>query len=136
MIMTSVMHTVDGCLYVECVCRCVHVCLKKNQNAPRPSEHPPASFVVSTFKSVYVYTGTGVLRLSSTILGAGDDLLSSVQQESLDMYRSRGCIENRCVSTTPARKGPTWSHVPWTTGQGLFYFFSVRTCSTICPFRV
>ena len=26
MIMTSVMHTVDGCLYVECVCMCVHVC--------------------------------------------------------------------------------------------------------------
>ena len=80
MIMTTVMHTVDGCLYVECVCMCVHVCLKKNQNAPRPSEHPPASFfkkVVSTFKSVCVYTGTGVLRLSSTILGAGDDLLSS-----------------------------------------------------------
>ena len=24
--MTSVMHTVDGCLYVECVCMCVHVC--------------------------------------------------------------------------------------------------------------
>ena len=80
MIMTTVMHTVDGCLYVECVRMCVHVCLKKNQNAPRPSEHPPASFlekVVSTFKSVCVYTGTGVLRLSSTTLGAGDDLLSS-----------------------------------------------------------
>ena len=44
MIMTTVMHTVDGCLYVECVCMCVHVCLKKNQNAPRPSEHPPANF--------------------------------------------------------------------------------------------
>ena len=44
MIMTTVMHTVDGCLYVECVRMCVHVCLKKNQNAPRPSEHPPASF--------------------------------------------------------------------------------------------
>ena len=43
MTMTSVMHTVDGGLYVECVCMCVHVlccCL--------------------------VYTGTGVLRLSST----------------------------------------------------------------------
>ena len=25
MIMTSLMHTVDGCLYVECVCMCVHV---------------------------------------------------------------------------------------------------------------
>ena len=73
------MHTVDGCLYVEYVCMCVHVCLKKNQNAPRPSEHPPASFlkkVVSTFKSVCVYTGTDVLRLSSTILGAGNGLLS------------------------------------------------------------
>ena len=61
----------------------MHVCarvFKENQNAPRPSEHPPASFlkkVVSTFKSVCVYTETGVLRLSSTILGAGDDLLSS-----------------------------------------------------------
>ena len=76
-IMISVLHTVDGCLYVECVCMCVHVCSKKKQNAPRPSEHPPASFVVSTFKSVSVYTGTGALRLSSTILGAGDDLLSS-----------------------------------------------------------
>ena len=43
-IMTSVMHTVDGCLYVECVCMCVHVCLKKNLNAPRPSEHPPVLF--------------------------------------------------------------------------------------------
>ena len=42
MIMTSMMHTVDGCLYVECVCMCcVHVCLKKNQSAPRPSKHPP-----------------------------------------------------------------------------------------------
>ena len=51
------------------------------------------------------------------------------------MYSSRGCVENRCVST-PARKGPTWSHVPWTAGQGLFCFFSVRTCSTICSFRV
>ena len=50
------------------------------------------------------------------------------------MYSSRGCAENRCVST-PARKGPTWSHVPWRAGQGLFCFFSVRTCSTICPFR-
>ena len=77
MIMTSVMHTVDGCLYVECVCMCVHLCSKKNQNAPRPSEHPSANFVVSTFKSVCVHTGTGVLRLSSTILGAGDYLLSS-----------------------------------------------------------
>ena len=80
MIMTTMMHTVDGCLYVECVCMCEHVCFKKNQNAPRPSEHPSASFlkkIVSTFKSVCVYTGTGVLRLSSTILGAGDDLLSS-----------------------------------------------------------
>ena len=77
MIMTSVMHTVDGCLYVECVCMCVHVCLKKNTNAPRPSEHPPASFVVSSFKSVCVYTGTGVLGFSSTILGAGDDPLSN-----------------------------------------------------------
>ena len=81
MIMTTAMHTVDGCLYVECVRMCVHVvCLKKNQNAPRPSEHPPASFlekIVSTFKSVCVYTGTGVLRLSSTTLGAGDGLLSS-----------------------------------------------------------
>ena len=69
MIMTTVIHTVDGCLYVECVCMCVCVCLKKNQNAPRSSEHPPASFmkkVVSTSKSVCVYTGTGVLRLSST----------------------------------------------------------------------
>ena len=75
MIMTSVMHTVDGCLYVECVCTCVHMCLKKNQNAPRFSEHP--SFVVSAFKCVCVYIGTGALRLSSTILGAGDDLLSS-----------------------------------------------------------
>ena len=51
------------------------------------------------------------------------------------MYSSRGCVENRCVST-PARKGPTWSHVPWTAGQGLFCFFFVRTCSRICPFRV
>ena len=51
------------------------------------------------------------------------------------MYSSRGCVENRCVST-PAKKGPTWSHVPWTAGQGLFCFFSLRTCSTICPFRV
>ena len=77
MIMTTVMHTVERCLYVECVCMCVHV---KNHNAPRPSEHPPANFskkVVSTFKSVCVHTRTGVLRLSSTILGAGDDLLSS-----------------------------------------------------------
>ena len=38
----SVMHTVDGCLYAECVCMCVHVCC------------------------CLVYTGTGVLRLSST----------------------------------------------------------------------
>ena len=64
MIMTTVMHTVDGCLYVECVRMLfVHVCLQKNQNAPRPSEHPPARFlekVVSTFKSVCVYTGIGV----------------------------------------------------------------------------
>ena len=56
-----------------------------------------------------------------------------VQRESLGIYSSRGCVENRCVST-PARKGPTWSHVPWTAGQGLFCFFSVRTCSTICRF--
>ena len=35
------------------------------------------------------------------------------------MYSSRGCFENRCVST-PARKGPSWSNVPWTAGQGLF----------------
>ena len=85
MIMTTVMHTVDGCLYVECVCMCVHVCLKKNQNAPRPSEHPPASFikkVVSTFKSVRVHRDCSVLRLSSTILGAGDDLLSSAAEKS------------------------------------------------------
>ena len=41
MIMTSEMLTVDGCLYVECVCMCVRVYSKKNQNAPRPSEHPP-----------------------------------------------------------------------------------------------
>ena len=45
MTMTTVMHTVDGCLYVECVCMCMYVYLKKNQNAPRPSEHPPASFI-------------------------------------------------------------------------------------------
>ena len=80
MITTTVMHTAGGCLKVECVCMCVHVCLKKNQNAPRPSEHRPVSFlkkVVSTFKSMCVYTGTGVLRLSSTMLAAGDNLLSS-----------------------------------------------------------
>ena len=35
------------------------------------------------------------------------------------MYSSRGCVENRCVST-PAKKGPTWSHVPWTTGKVFF----------------
>ena len=35
------------------------------------------------------------------------------------MYSSRGCVENRCVST-PARKGPTWSHVPWAAGQDFF----------------
>ena len=82
-----------------------------------------------------VYTGTGVPRLSSTILGAGDNLLSSVAgKPRYVQLKSRGCVENRCVST-PARKGPTWSHVPWTAGQGLFCFFSVRTCSTICPFR-
>ena len=51
-----------GALYIGCVCIWVHVCLKKNQNAPRPSEHPPASFVVSAFKSVCVYTGTGVFE--------------------------------------------------------------------------
>ena len=39
------------------------------------------------------------------------------------MYSSRGCVENCCVST-PARRGPTWSHEPWTAGQGLFCFFS------------
>ena len=85
MIMTTVIHTVDGCLYVGCVCVCVHVCLKKNQNEPRPSEHLPASFMkkdVSTLKSVCVYTGTGVLRLSSAILGAGDNLLSSAAGKS------------------------------------------------------
>ena len=49
------------------------------------------------------------------------------------MYSSRGCVKNRCVST-PARKVPTWSHVLWTAGQGLFCFSSVRTCSTICRF--
>ena len=46
-----------------------------------------------------------------------------VQRESLGMYSSRGCVENCCVST-PARGGPTWSHEPWTAGQGLFCFFS------------
>ena len=56
------------------------------------------------------------------IPGAGDDLLSSAA-ESLGMYSSRGCVENRCVST-PARKDPTWSHVPWMAGQGLFCFCS------------
>ena len=45
MIMTSVMHTVNGCLYVECVCMCVHVCC------------------------CLVCTGTGVLRLSPTSTG-------------------------------------------------------------------
>ena len=40
------------------------------------------------------------------------------------MYSSRGCVENRCVST-PARKGPTWSYVPWTAGQGLFLVSSL-----------
>ena len=35
------------------------------------------------------------------------------------MYSSRCYVENRCVST-PARKGPTWSHVPWTAGQVFF----------------
>ena len=57
-----------------------------------------------------------------------------MQRESLGMYSSRGCVENRCVRT-PARKGPTWSRVTWTAGQGLFCFFSVRPCSIICPFR-
>ena len=37
------------------------------------------------------------------------------------MDSSRGCIGICCVST-PARKGPTWSHVPWTAGQGFFLF--------------
>ena len=109
------MHTVDGCLYLERVCMCVHVYLKKNQNAPRPSEYPPVLLLLSllfltfsvmvanpkkttlhggqshswsaeqgvpTFKSVRVlYTGTVVLRFSSTILGAGDDLLSSAARK-------------------------------------------------------
>ena len=44
------------------------------------------------------------------------------------MCSSRGYVEISCVST-PARKGPTWSHVPWTAGPGLFCFFSVCRCS-------
>ena len=32
MIMTSAMHTVDGCLYVECVCMCVHVRVFKEKS--------------------------------------------------------------------------------------------------------
>ena len=68
MTMTSVMHTVDGRLYVECVvCKCVHVCLKKNQDAPRPSEHPPVLLSPHSNLCACVYTGTGGLRLSSTL---------------------------------------------------------------------
>ena len=74
-----------------------------------------------------VYTGTGVLR-------PGDDLLSCAMGKPRYIQSSRGCVENRCVST-PARKGATWSHVPWTAGQGLFCFFYARTCCIICPFR-
>ena len=55
-----------------CVCTCV-----KRKIRTRLDLLSIPSFVVSTFKSVCVYTRTCVLMLSSTILGAGDDLLSS-----------------------------------------------------------
>ena len=60
---------------------CVSTCEKIRTRllCHRPSVSIPGQFlkkVVSTFKSVCVYTGTDVLRLSSTILGAGDDQLS------------------------------------------------------------
>ena len=57
------------------------------------------------------------------IPGAEDDLLSSAAGKSR-YVQLKGFVEN------------SWSHVPWTAGQGLFCFFSVRTCSIICPFRV
>ena len=60
MIMTSVMHTVDGCLYVECVCMCVHVCC------------------------CLMYTRTaGVLRLSSTSTDSAARKPRYVQLKSL-----------------------------------------------------
>ena len=76
MTITSVMHTVDGCLYVESVCVCVHVCLKK-QDAPRPYEHPQ-------FCCLHIQICGRVHRdwcfeafVDVKIPGAGHDLLSS-----------------------------------------------------------
>ena len=61
MIMTSVIHTVDGCLYVECVCMCVHVCCCLHiQICVRVHR----DWCFEAFVDV-------------KILGAGDDLLSS-----------------------------------------------------------
>ena len=53
MIMTTVMHTVDGCLYVECVCMSVHVCLKKNQNAPRCYIESGRAFTTELTRSMW-----------------------------------------------------------------------------------
>ena len=42
------------------------------------------------------------------------------------MYSSRGCVENRCI-TTPARTGPTWSHVHALDGGARSFLFVLCT---------
>ena len=129
MIMTSVMHTLDGCLYVECVWMCVHV--PRHSEHPRVLSSPDSNLCACTPRDWWFEAFIDV-----KILGAGDDLLSSAAGKSRYAQLTQEVALRIAALAHLQEKGPTWSHVPWTAGQSLFCFFSVRTCSTICPFRV
>ena len=60
------------------------------------------------------------------IPGAGDDLLSSAAGKPRYVQLKRLRVENRCV-TTPARKGPAWSHVHALDGEARSFLLLLCT---------
>ena len=136
MIMTSVMHTVNGCLYVECVWMCVYVCLKKNQNAPRPaSEHP------GQFCCIHIQLCVRVHR-DRCFKAFVDDTRS--RRRPTEQCSGKASV---CTAQDVALRIAALAHLqekaprgPTCPGRRDKVFFvsslSVRTCSTIYPFRV
>ena len=93
-------------------------------------------FVCIIFVGARVYSGTGVLRLSSTQRYSEQETTSSAAGKSrYVVYSSRVCVENRCVGT-PARKGHVEPRA-LDAAQGPFFLLLFCTYSpTCCPFRV
>ena len=75
---------------------------------------------------MYVYTGTGVLRLSSTILGAGDDLLSSAAGKPRYVQVKRFALRIAALAHLQ-EKAPRGATCPGRRGK-VFFVSSLYVC--------